>query len=121
MQRDNLFPQDVEVKIISAKFGLIDATTLIPLYDLRMNAQRADHLRSDVQKRLKEILATEPYFEIYVDLGADYLTTLEGFAVQTEARMLIANGRIGERLHKLKEWLSSRSIIDEHSKRAIYL
>lgn len=109
MQRDRQFPVDVEVKIVSAKFGLIGPTTLIPSYDLRMNRQRAERLRVNIQSNLKALFAEGQYSEIYIDLGRDYLPILDGFVAEGGARMLIASGRIGERLHKLKVWLSSHS------------
>jgi hypothetical protein len=107
MQRTNLFPDRIDIKIISAKFGLIDASTPIPLYDLRMNLRRARELRPTIQRGLKELLAKVAYCEIYVDLGVDYLPVLEDFVPREEIQMVLANGRIGERLHKLKEWLAS--------------
>lgn len=110
MQRTGNFPTDVEVKIVSAMFGLIDALTPVPLYDLRMSRQRAHQLTPGIQKSLNDLFAQSHYSEIYVDLGTDYMPVLNGFVTPVQTQLVMANGRIGQRLHKLKAWLTVHSL-----------
>ncbi len=108
MQREGRFPPNVDVKILSAKFGLIDASTPISYYDQRMDRQRAAELRPSVLTHIQRCLAETRYSEIYVDLGADYLPAIELLVVPYEAKFMLAEGRIGERLANLKRWLTAR-------------
>lgn len=103
-QRKGRFSQNVDLKILSAEFGLIDGATPIPYYDRRMDKQRAEELMPQVHRELRVCLAQTRYSEIYVDVGKDYLVALETFAFP-EARLVLAKGRIGVRLSKLKQWL----------------
>jgi hypothetical protein len=105
MQREIGFPRNVEIKIVSAKLGLIDASERIPYYDQRMNKQRAKELGPKVHKELRKYIAKNRISEIYIDLGSDYLPVIENLIVPSKIELLMAQGRIGERLRLLKEWL----------------
>ena len=107
MQREKTLPSNIEIKIISAEFGLIDLQTLIPLYDRKMDALRANELKLQIQTGLNQVFLRKKYIEAYVDLGQQYLLTLEEFRKPPETKFLIARGRIGERLANLKKWLES--------------
>lgn len=103
--REGYFPANVDIKILSAKFGLIDAKTRIPDYDQRMDQGRAKQLQSQVQHELKKQCARK-YAGIYIDLGKDYLIALDDFAFPQNTIIKLASGKIGIRLGKLKRWLT---------------
>ena len=105
LQRDGRFPLDVDVVILSAKFGLIDAQTLIPHYDQRLDKKRAAELRPQVLKTLQDIMDRREYSEIYLDLGKGYLPALNGFFFPPKIKVTWASGRIGQRLSHIKHWL----------------
>ena len=105
-QREGRFPPNLDINILSAKFGLIDASTPIPYYDQRMDSQRSRELKVRVQEELKRRLVQTQYSEIYIDLGKDYLHAIEGLVALPESKLIFAEGRIGKRLGKLKQWLS---------------
>jgi len=97
---------DLEIKIISAKFGLIDERTAIPYYNLRMDGRQVQRLKPQIHEALQLLFQQQDYCEIYVDLGKRYLPVLEGLEVPANIHIQHAVGRIGERLHALKAWLS---------------
>lgn len=105
-RREGYFPPNVDIKILSAKYGLIDAEARIVYYDKRMDKQRAVQLRPSVHEELKKCFTQKQYSEIYVDLGKDYLPAIEGFVMPQDSKLVWADGRIGERLSKMKVWLS---------------
>ena len=109
MHREKKFPSNVDVKIISAKYGLINANTLIEYYDQRMTTQRANELKPLIQKSLGADFRQNEYTEVYIDLGKDYLITISGVEIPASITQLTAYGRIGERLSRLKEWLTQRA------------
>jgi uncharacterized protein DUF6884 len=95
----------VDVWIISARFGLIDAATRIPCYDQRMNAQRAADLAPQVQSALRQLLQRNRYHRIFVNVGRDYLATFAG--VEELKFGSWASGGIGQRAQQMKRWLEA--------------
>jgi len=106
--REGYFPSNVDIKILSAEFGLIDADTLIPYYDRRMDKARAEELKSPVHKLLQMHFAKHTYAEIYIDLGADYLPAIQDFVFPSNTKQIFAKERIGIRLGNLRKWLLTR-------------
>lgn len=105
LQREGKFPGNVDVKILSAKFGLIDAQTPIPYYDQRMDKKRADELRGQVMRELSEI-ANGPYEEIFINMGKVYLGAMDGYTtLLPKVRVKIAEGGIGQKMAAMRNWL----------------
>lgn len=102
---------NIDILIVSAKYGLIEASTPIVDYEKRINQQRAKELNPQVLQILKKYAITGDYIEIYLDLGQDYSLAIEGVQdLFTGSRFIFAQGRIGERLRQLKLWLEEKSI-----------
>jgi hypothetical protein len=110
LQRENQWPSNVDVLILSAEFGLIAADQPIPLYERRMDRARATELRPAVLEVLRNHLRNHiRYVSMYVDLGQDYLPAIEGVqALCCGTPIVYAQGRIGQRLANLKHWLVER-------------
>src|SRR5581483_2856517 len=105
LQREGKFPDNVHIKILSAKFGLIDAQTPIPYYNQRMDKHRAKTLHPQVMRELEK-LAHTPYEEIFVNMGKRYLEAMTGYhAVFRGAKISFADGGIGQRMAAMKYWL----------------
>lgn len=56
LMREGKFPDNVDIKILSAKFGLIDAAMPIQFYNRRMDTQRAIQLNPQVVEKLEASL-----------------------------------------------------------------
>ncbi|MGH9907003.1 MAG: DUF6884 domain-containing protein [Pyrinomonadaceae bacterium] len=106
-QREGSIRRKVDIKIISAKFGLIDGMTAIPFYEQRMTKRRARDLKPRIQRALRMWMSLKNYSEVYVDLGHDYVVAIEGWTVHPGITLLAGSGRIGERLRDLKRWLAN--------------
>ena len=99
--------QDLEIFILSAEFGLITATRLLPLYDRRMTPQRASVLRPQVCVELQSHLQRGNYAELFVSLTTNYraaLPTLEE-VVPSGILILQARGAQGIKAAQFKRWL----------------
>lgn len=109
-QREEHFPSDVDVFILSAEHGLISPSDHIARYDRKMNKSRATQLAPQVTTRLKEVLSTGRYREVLLWMGKEYLESVKPVAVwaQADVNVHIANGPIGQKLSRLKEWLLNR-------------
>jgi hypothetical protein len=105
-QREGYFPQDVDIKILSAKFGLIDAKTRIPYYDQRMDAERARVLQPQVLRSLKRVTSRGQYSQVFINMGKIYFVAIDGFMelLDSRARVGYAAGGIGEKAKAMKEW-----------------
>lgn len=108
-QRDGYLSNYLDVLILSAKYGLIEACTPIANYEQRMNRKRASELKAQVMQALRAYAKQGIYSEVYVDLGQDYRPTVAGLAELFKgSQVKYANGRIGERLKYLKDWLLTK-------------
>lgn len=105
-KRDNFLVDaaNLDVRIISPKHGLIPPTEQIAPYDQKMTPQRATELQLSVQETLDILLQTKNYEQVFINLGAIYRRTLEGFhwgLIPT----LEASGGIGLKTQQMKTWL----------------
>jgi len=75
MREDELCP-DMDVCILSAEYGLIDAETEIKWYDRRMDRQRARELVSDVTSDLHERVV-DNYDRVIVNVGEVYKKAID--------------------------------------------
>jgi cytoplasmic iron level regulating protein YaaA (DUF328/UPF0246 family) len=97
----------LDLLILSARFGVLDATSPIPWYDESMTVERAVELRSSVGQRLDQQLRWGNYARVFVNLGGTYVSAL---ASSRELRRIAtttvyAAGGIGERMAQMKSWL----------------
>jgi hypothetical protein len=109
MQREETFPQDVDIVILSARYGLIGTDTPIAFYDQLMDRamalEQADHNRS----LLQSILAARSYHAVFVAMGRTYMTAIEPISewLPENVSFEVAQGGIGYKLHALKNWLAA--------------
>jgi hypothetical protein len=76
-QREAAFPHDVDVLILSAKYGLITPDHEITNYDLKMTPEPAARRRGANVHRLKETMAVAHYREVFLMMGRTYLGAIE--------------------------------------------
>ncbi len=101
-------PENVEILIISAKYGLIRSTDVISQYEQLMTVSRAVEIRKEVSEGITNIVSNENITRTFVSLGFPYnhavspdlMRFLDG-----TSNLQVADGPIGKRLHQLKEWL----------------
>jgi hypothetical protein len=97
---------DVDIYILSAKYGLIPADKRIANYDQRMTSARAAELSPIVLNKLQRILG-QRYVEVFLSLGRTYLEAVDGFKalVPDDTRVTVSQAAAGRRLTELKRWL----------------
>ncbi|MDE0485296.1 MAG: hypothetical protein OXI67_22220 [Candidatus Poribacteria bacterium] len=108
-QREAYFPTDVlDIAIISAKLGFLKWDDKIEDYDQLMTDKQSDTLRASVQEDMRSFLDGKDYDKGYINLGARYRKTLEGFDWDEYfSKVIEAEGGIGKKLSQLKSWLVS--------------
>lgn len=108
-------PENVDVLILSAKYGLIRGDDIIDYYDEKMTPSKAETISEAIRNVLQTIIEESEYDEMFVNLGKDYILALKNIDVlSANLNVLYAQGPIGMRLHQLKQWLLSRggAIVD---------
>ena len=103
-RREGRVPKNLNVLIVSAKYGLIACKLPVDCYDQRMTPDRAAALRYPIQRILKSFLTIRDYEEIFINLGKTYMQTLEDFDWGPHSTVE-ATGGIGQRTAQMKAWL----------------
>ncbi|MEK6258270.1 MAG: tRNA-guanine transglycosylase DpdA [Planctomycetota bacterium] len=99
------WPPGLCIKILSAKYGLIDATDLIETYDQRLDKATACKMNRRVLKSLARFGKPS---SVFVNLGKDYLPAIEGIdPLFQKQRIVHAEGGIGLKMAHMKRWLNS--------------
>ena len=105
-RRDRKLPENLDIIIISAKYGFLKSDEKIDDYNQRMTKERAQELHPIIIHELKEFTSNRQYKEIFINLGKDYMPAIKGIENLTNCPILYAQGRIGEKMSALKKWLT---------------
>jgi hypothetical protein len=101
--------EQLDIRILSAKLGLITANTLTSDYNQRMTPNRAAELGQSVRSALAHVVAQHgAYTATLIHLGQNYLPALTQEQVQTApfGAVTFTAGGIGTRLGQIKAWLN---------------
>jgi len=115
-KRERKLPENLDIVIISAKYGFLKLDEYIDDYDLRMTKKRAQELHPAILNELEELISNNTYKEIFINLGKDYLPAIEGFEKYVTCPVLYAQGRIGEKLRDMKKWIIRISLLSDDQK-----
>jgi len=97
---------NLDIKILSAKYGLISSYEHIAYYDQKMTANRAKELATSIKNILTNQLQRNDYREIFINVGKSYMLALEPCSYMLNSENVIyAHGMIGERMRQLKIWM----------------
>ncbi|MCK9580676.1 MAG: hypothetical protein M0Q92_09530 [Methanoregula sp.] len=99
------FPQDVQLMIISAKYGLIFPDQLIENYDQRMTSSQAMKMKSELNKKLGIYIADKNFQECYLNLGKIYRDSVADTLDSLDFPLNEAKGKIGEKRSQMLQWL----------------
>jgi len=111
--RQQAWPNNLSVAVLSAKYGLVGGFTGIENYDERMTQQKALELAPKCQVILKEWASDHSDF--YFSLGKDYLpAVMPAISNDLRNRAKIFDGPIGMKLSQIKELLVSTDAPPRH-------
>jgi hypothetical protein len=107
--RADEWPEDLDIVILSAKYGLIEPDAVIETYDEIMTPDRAQRIQHVVHGKLARLVESRPYEQLLVFAGQDYLRALRLSPIWLPRRLIveIAGGGIGRKLHWLRSQLST--------------
>lgn len=93
------FNNGLDVRIISAKYGLINQAFEVENYDEKLTLEKAKLFRKKYAREISTLLSC--YRDVMICGGKTYR------AVTGDRGCKYTNGKNGEQLHQLKEWLYS--------------
>lgn len=101
--REGELCSDIDICILSAEHGLINADTEIEWYDRRMDRQRAKELAPDITKKLHNMV-TSDYDRVLVNVGSVYKGAIrDGIATLDVDTYFIQGDGIGVKGSHLKQ------------------
>lgn len=109
-KREQLWPQDMELVILSAEHGIIHANDTVQYYDRKMTKTRANKLNEEVLLELKSLVNDHDIQRILVNVGSIYRVALDGLeeVVEPPVQWIEGDG-IGAKGHQLKTILESQA------------
>jgi cytoplasmic iron level regulating protein YaaA (DUF328/UPF0246 family) len=109
LQRQGQLPPTLDILILSAKYGLIQASTPIETYDLRMTFDRALEMQAQVSQTLDGVLSQHDYAAVFINLGKAYRVALDKSQQLTALgdRVTYAPGGIGVKMAAMRQWILS--------------
>lgn len=115
---DQINTDHVQLLILSAKYGLISAQTIIESYEQKITAERARQLNMDVLNSLQKVINNGNYTNIFVNLGSAYSPAIRGIEGIIPSWVVIeyASGGIGERTSQTIKWLERAVLGDNEGK-----
>lgn len=100
----------ISTYILSAEFGLISQDFLIPYYDRRMTASRAIELQSSTVTKLRDIVNSRLYKEVFLCMGKIYFQAIQGYEaiLPNNLNVQVASGSLGRKSGELHDWLHGK-------------
>lgn len=103
--RERMWPMQLDVAVLSAKFGLIGALTEIEAYDQRMTPERAAALAPIISTQVHDW--TDRYSRIRLCLGTDYLSALPMPRLERWGGVDVFQGPIGVKRQSMVSFIRS--------------
>jgi len=115
LKREDVWPDNLDVLIISAKYGLLKDSDGIEYYEQKMTRERAIELQDSASEKLCAILRDKEYREIFVNLGKSYLPVLGNGEALSDTKVIYASGGIGRKMAQMREWIVTRRKYHENN------
>lgn len=105
-RRENQISSDIDLRILSAKHGLLHPMEDITYYDEKMTDAKAESLQDEVIHDLNREIEKNGYDYVVLNMGKSYLAAVDGLkqSVKPSVNVLKGDG-IGEKGHTLKQLL----------------
>lgn len=109
-KREGYFPKNLDIIILSAKYGLIESETQIENYNLRMTHAQALKMAPKIAPQLAERVKSKKYSEIFLIMGKNYRIAIHDWdlTISNSVQVTYASGGIGQRGSQLRHWLMEK-------------
>lgn len=97
---------DMDIVILSAKYGILEPDEPITTYDQVMSASRAEELNDEVVDSVADAVSAEEYDQIVLNMGKPYLRSLSGLSEEVSIPVAKIEGSgIGKMGGKLYQFI----------------
>lgn len=104
--RTGEFREDTDLRILSAKHGILEKDQPITTYDQRMSESRAHELNEDVVDDIATAVHDYGYDRIILNMGKVYLKSVKGLTDRVSIPVsVIEGGGIGEKGGELYQFI----------------
>jgi hypothetical protein len=107
VRREGKWPSDLDILILSAKYGLIDQYELITCYDQKMTTCHPVNMRTKVRERLRAEFERHKWEIIALSMGKNYLLALADVKWPPGVRVGVVPGAMGIKISLTKQWVIS--------------
>jgi len=99
----------IQIFVISSKYGFISAQTVIDSYEQKITRERAKQLNTEVLEGLRRVVADRGCSRMYINLGKLYAPTISGVEhiLPHGAVIEYASGGIGMRTSQTIKWIET--------------
>ena len=107
-RRDNFAEKSIiDIFIISAEYGILEASKEIPFYDRRLTSRRVNEIRPLIENKIKHISKENHYDDLFISASQAYLEALGTYQnyIQNNTRITLSSGSPGKKLGELRRWL----------------
>jgi len=77
MDKEGSLPKNIQILIISTKYGLLGAYDLIEKYNPKISKKRAEKLKKGITKKFTLFLENKNFRKVFISTGKDYTSLLE--------------------------------------------
>jgi len=98
LRREGRFPVNLDVFIVSGKYGLISSESVIEYYDRTIDEEV---VLSTMSREKMSTLLDDGYQSTFVNMGKKYM----GYFNDLLAEAISANGRIGQKNSQMRHWI----------------
>ena len=102
IQRQEKLAGDIDIVIISGKYGFLRPDNPIELYDQRMTPELATGHRPQVVEKLSRMLGRHTYQDCFIMLEPDYLAALHDIKIPHVHSELTIDQ---QSLERLRQWV----------------
>jgi len=97
----------LDVYVLSAKFGLIPVNEPIACYDKKMTQQTAAQMNRQVLSGMQKLFSPCRYKQLFINAGRDYRGALAGYEkiLPNGLDVVVSTGSSGRRQAELYDWL----------------
>lgn len=104
--REGEFRSDMDINILSAKYGLLDTSDEIEYYDQRMDRARARELNPSVVESVANRIEESGYERVVINMGATYRNAIAGLGERVDVPLVeIPGSGIGEKGNALYRFI----------------
>jgi len=112
IEREKGLPKDLDILILSAKYGFVMPSEFIEYYDYRLKKKDIEQKKDFFLSGLMQKIENSNISTVFICLGKDYLAGIDSFKkfFPDKTRFIVANGGIGSKMSQIRNWITNQIV-----------